>query len=118
MDDQSFDRLARSVAGAGSRRTLVRGFAAGVIAFALTNMRPAPAAAKPYSVPLGDACYRTIQCSPSASMRVEDEISCADNLIDWDGEFNCCRWRGGQCWYDSQCCGQNECIRGYCYPPF
>jgi hypothetical protein len=115
MDGRTFDRLTRA---AITRRAAGRGVIAGAIAVVLGIRRGDPVAAKPYSVPLGDACYRTIQCSPSASMRVEDEISCADNLIDWDGEFNCCRWRGGQCWDDTHCCGQNECIRGYCYPPF
>jgi hypothetical protein len=117
MDDRRFDRLTRALARGVSRRRVVAGLMASVSAGALALTRRDPAAAQPYSVPLGDACYDTIQCSPSVSPRIEDEISCADNLLDYDGALNCCRWRGGQCWDDGHCCSQNWCIRGYCYPP-
>lgn len=116
MDDRGFDRLARAVAGTLSRRGAMRAAVAGAAALAAAA-RGEPVFARPYSIPLGGACYHTRQCIPGDPFSpYNDEVSCADNLIPWDGELNCCRWRGGECDDDSQCCGQNYCIGFFCQP--
>jgi len=120
MDDARFDRIAKRMAGTRSRRGLL---AAGVGAVAALAGRARAATAAPYSVPLGWVCYRDRQCVPSTPTDSPNDITyCADNGQYWDGDFNCCRYSGGRCQYDGDCCGYLTCAAGYCYdyygPPY
>ena len=111
VDDQQFDRLVRRVADIGSRRRL---FGGGVAAlFALVGVGRT-SAARPYSVPLGGVCYHDRQCIPAEPGPSENIVYCAANGFDWDGQQNCCRYYGGQCRADNECCGTLDCATGFC----
>jgi hypothetical protein len=112
MDGHRFDRLARAVGTRRSRRSLGRG-AAGAVATLVGLMRLSSGAAQAGFVPLGGACYDTLQCR-------DEFVSCDDNGFAYDGDLNCCRYDGGFCRLDEHCCGQSRCINdtcGFAYGP-
>ncbi len=116
MDDARFDRIAKRFAGARSRRGLLAA-GAGAVAALVAGERTAEA--RPYSIPIGGACYNTRQCIPSTPRDSPDDIVyCSDNGQAWDGEFNCCRYVGGRCRYDGDCCAFLYCSGGYCQTPY
>lgn len=116
MDNARFDRLTKQLAGTRSRRGLLTMGLAGMAA-AVGGGRSTAAA--PYSVPLGGVCYRTRQCQPSTpDDSLNDLVYCADNDQWWDGEYNCCRYSGGRCYADGDCCGYLTCNAGYCSSRF
>jgi len=120
MDDARFDRIAKRLAGRRTRRGLLGGGGA-LVAVLVGRARAASAA--PYSVPLGGVCYRTRQCAPATPRdSPNDLVYCAANGQEWDGDFNCCRFSGGRCQFDGDCCGYLICAAGFCFdiygPPY
>ena len=49
---------------------------------------------------------------------LQNIVYCADNGMRWDAGFNCCRYWGGECWDDGDCCGSLTCNLGYCSSRF
>lgn len=120
MDAKRFDRLTRRFASGGSRRNLLRGIAGGLAAAALARDFGGVEAA-PHSVPRGGVCYRDQQCindyyAPGGAGLNPDlqEVYCRDNGFWYDGELNCCRYEGGFCALDEECCGDWTCVDGFC----
>ncbi len=120
MESKRFDLLTRNFARGVSRRRALRGIAA-IAAAATMARRPDPADAAPFSVPRGGACYRDRQCindyvAPrGAGLNPDLQIVyCADNGFLYDGELNCCRYEGGFCDRDEECCGYRSCIGNFC----
>ena len=118
MDDARFDLIAKRLAGRRSRRGLL-GVGAAVATALAARFRTASAA--PFSVPLGGTCYRDRQCvndyvAPRGGGLNPDlqVVYCADNGFWYDGDYNCCRYEGGFCGRDEECCGGLECIGGFC----
>ncbi len=111
MDDRTFDRLTRRIGRRGALAAL-----AGIAVGAVGGRREA--AARPYSVPLGGACYNDRQCIPAEPGPSENIVYCADNGMRWDAGYNCCRYWGGECWDDGDCCGYLSCNMGYCSTRF
>jgi hypothetical protein len=109
MDEQRFDRLARAVAGSGSRRGVVRGLA-GAVALLAIGRRVPGAAAQPGSLGPGDACRHDRQCANLET----SPLFCDDNGFDYDGPLNCCTYEAGVCYSDEGCCGPASCIDGSC----
>jgi len=115
-----FDTLTRRMARAGSRRTLLRAVAGGLAAAVFVRGRGDVDAA-PNSVPRGGVCYHDRQCindyyAPGGAglNPLLQEVYCRDNGFWYDGELNCCRYEGGFCDYDEECCGGWSCVNGFC----
>jgi hypothetical protein len=106
VDDQRFDKLARVVAGLGSRRAVLRGLA-GVATLAAWGRRGAPVSAQYGNLGPGDACYDDSQCS--SSLTYGSPLVCADNGFDYDGPLNCCTGEGSYCFSDEGCCSWAYC---------
>jgi hypothetical protein len=111
MHDHQFDIVVRALAERVPRRAATRGLIA-AFATALAVMREAQAVAYRATTPLGGPCYQTNQCLHHAvvTRRVRTRSSpqavyCADNGFRYDGDLNCCRYRGGSCQRDEHCCG-------------
>jgi hypothetical protein len=109
MDDQRFDRLARSLAGLRSRRTLVRGLLGGGLLLAAGSVRLPGAAARHGRSGPGEPCRRDEQC-----VAADTALVCAWNGYGGDGDFNCCTYEGGRCFDDGGCCGYGVCAGGFC----
>lgn len=58
---------------------------------------------------LGVRCTATDQCSQDGG-----PVTCADNGTADDGALNCCRYGGGACERDGQCCSGLLCVNGVC----
>lgn len=58
---------------------------------------------------LGVRCTASDQCSQDGG-----PVTCADNGVADDGALNCCRYGGGACQSDGQCCAGLLCINGAC----
>ena len=110
MDEQRFDRLARTVGGQRTRREALRWFG-GSMAALVALVRGERAVAQG-TIQLGGACYDSGQCRSDGS----GPVFCADNGYEYDGPLNCCRYEGGFCGENHEnCCGQLECWNGgYC----
>jgi hypothetical protein len=111
MDGLRFDNLARSVAFGTSRRTVLRGLAAGFAATWIRISMPGIAHAQ-NTVPLGGQCSSlgaNSECSQAGGA-----VVCSDNGVTQDGQFNCCRNAGGACTADFHCCGGAVCVNGSC----
>ncbi|MDQ3411715.1 MAG: hypothetical protein M3509_06295 [Chloroflexota bacterium] len=116
MDGQRFDSLARAVAGGASRRLVIRGFAAGVMATIVGVSRGSPVGAQ-QNVPLGGRCSTfgaNSECSQAGTPAGGVAVICSDNGVALDGQFNCCRNAGGVCTADFHCCGSAACQNGTC----
>ena len=118
VDDQRFDSMVRALAVRRPRRALLRGVVGAAAALGATRL--ARVAAHAGQVPLGGACIRSHQCiqylvsSPGYDPGAQ-AIACDYNGFAYDGEFNCCRYRGGFCSVDNDCCGYLRCLRhGVC----
>ena len=111
VDEQRFDRLARTVGGQRTRREAMR-WLAGSMAAVVALVRGGSAAAHA-SVQLGGACYDSSQCRDDGGF---GPVYCDENGYDYDGPLNCCRYEGGYCGENHEnCCGQLECWNGgYC----
>ena len=119
MDDLRFDGLARAAAGRHPRRGVLRGLIGGAAAL-LGAARTAGVDAHAGEVPLGGACIRSHHCvqyytatGPGYDSGAQ-AVACDFNGFPADGEFNCCRYRGGFCASDHECCGWLRCLGGYC----
>jgi hypothetical protein len=111
MDGLRFDNLARAVATGSSRRTVLKGLAAGLAATGLRFGQPGLVFAQ-NTVPLGGQCSSlgaNTECSQAGGA-----VVCSDNGIIRDGQFNCCRNAGGACTADFHCCGGAVCSNGSC----
>lgn len=110
MDEQRFDRLARTIGARRTRREATR-WLGGAVA-ALTGLVRAERAQAQGSIPLGGSCYDDGQCRTDGA----GPVYCADNGYDYDGPLNCCRYEGGWCGENHEnCCGHLECWNGgYC----
>ena len=111
MDGFRFDDLARAVATGTTRRSVLRGLAAGLAATWLRFSIPNSANAQ-NTVPLGGQCSSlgaNSECSQAGGA-----VVCSDNGIIRDGQFNCCRNAGGACTADFHCCGGAVCANGTC----
>lgn len=120
MQATRFDTMTRRMARGGSRRNLLRGVAGGLATAVFARAR-GDVAAQPNSVPRGGACYEDRQCindyyAPGgAGLNPEwQEVYCRDNGFSYDGEWNCCRFSGGFCDRDEECCGVGYCVDGFC----
>ncbi|MGI9254285.1 MAG: hypothetical protein ACR2J8_11095, partial [Thermomicrobiales bacterium] len=60
-------------------------------------------------LPLGAECNASSQCSQDGG-----EVDCAENGLDYDGAYNCCRYTGGVCYDGAGCCVGLESIDGIC----
>jgi hypothetical protein len=109
MDDHRFDSLARSLAGQGSRRKLMRGLLGGGALLAASSLRLPWAAAQSGRRGPGDPCRHDRQC-----LAADTSLVCAWNGFGHDGDFNCCTYEGGRCADDSGCCGYGVCAGGLC----
>jgi hypothetical protein len=104
MDEQRFDRLARTVGSRRTRRDAIR-WLGGSMAALLALVRGESAAAQG-TIQLGGACYDSSQCRSDGS----GPVYCDDNGYAYDGPLNCCRYEGGYCGENHEnCCGQLEC---------
>ncbi len=110
MDEQRFDRLARTVGGKRTRREAMRWLGGSLAALGALARRESAAAHA--TVELGGACYDSSQCLTDGG----GPVSCDDNGYAYDGPLNCCRYEGGFCGEQHEnCCGQLECWNGgYC----
>ncbi len=111
MDGLRFDALARVAAAGKSRRSVLKGLAAGFAATLLRLNGAAPVEAQ-NTVPLGGQCTRlgaNSECSQAGG-----SVVCSDNGVSRDGQFNCCRNAGGSCTADFHCCGGSVCVNGTC----
>jgi hypothetical protein len=110
MDEQRFDRLARTIGAQRTRREATR-WLGGAMA-ALVGLVRAERVDAQTAIPLGGACYDDGQCRTDGA----GPVYCADNGYDYDGPLNCCRYEGGWCGENHEnCCGQLECWNGgYC----
>jgi hypothetical protein len=107
VDDERFDRLSRLLAGAGSRRSALRGlFAFGALAAA--GRRTNPASAHAYRGP-GEPCKNDSQC-----VGADVPLVCDWNGLDHDGTSRCCAYEGDGCSSDEACCGYTICAGGVC----
>jgi len=111
VDNQRFDDIARSLAGVGDRRRLLRGLAGGALAALAAATRGGRASAQTAGVGLGGTCTTASQCAQDAN---DLAVICADNGITTDGALNCCRNAGGGCFGGSGCCGALLCLNGVC----
>lgn len=113
MDPIRFDRLARMLAASGNRRTVVRTFAAGLLAGAFS---PRGAAARARRE-LGDHCRHHRQCPRSAycidrvCACLATETDCAGRCYDLDTNDGA---HCGAC--DAPCPEDHSCIRRVCTP--
>jgi hypothetical protein len=114
VDDRRFDSLTRVLAAGDSRRGLLRAAVVAVPTM-LALLRGAETAAHHAKTPLGGACYHTNQClhHAVATRRVSGRSSrqavyCAANGFRYDGALNCCRYEGGSCQRDQECCGSRH----------
>ncbi|MFM9105428.1 MAG: hypothetical protein ACKOWF_01865 [Chloroflexota bacterium] len=119
MDTSSFDRIARLLGGATSRRAGLGAAAAALLGAAAPTLA-APAAANPGS---------SSQCGKRVSSRCESNADCCNgrcNLekgkLNKDGLGRCrCSRRGEQCGDDKDCCRRNNqnlaCLDGVCGTP-
>lgn len=119
MDSERFDRLTRRLAAQASRRGLLRGIVGGIAA--TIALRGGDAEARPHSVWRGGVCLRVRQCYndyiPPRGAGFNPDLQvvyCAFNGFSYDGEFNCCRYEGGFCDRDEECCGFRSCINRFC----
>ena len=67
-------------------------------------------------IALGGACRHTNQClhhAPSSRRARPNRqaVYCADNGFRYDGTLNCCRYGGGSCARDEECCGDRHFCR-------
>ena len=81
MDGRQFDNVARTLARRRSRRGLLGGLAAGLLA---ARDRSSTLAQGMFLGP-GDPCYDNAQCRGA-----DAPLVCADNGFDYDGALNCC----------------------------
>jgi hypothetical protein len=110
VDGHRFDAFVRAWAGRASRRGVLRGATALAAASALTLVRAGAAGAHHGRIPLGGACRHTDQCQHHAPLSrharpSRNAVYCDDNGFRYDGDLNCCRYRGGSCTRDEHCCG-------------
>lgn len=115
MDDRIFDGFVRLMASRPSRRGLARG-AILVAAAAFGLGRSDVGEARHALIALGGACRHTSQClhHAPASRHVRpgrQAVFCADNGFRYDGALNCCRYGGGSCVRDEDCCGSRHFCR-------
>ena len=105
MDGRQFDNVARTLARRRSRRGLLGGLAAGLLA---ARDRSSTLAQGMFLGP-GDPCYDNAQCRGA-----DAPLVCADNGFDYDGALNCCTGAGSRCGFDEACCGSASCLGGIC----
>jgi hypothetical protein len=117
MHDHWFDRFVKALIGRASRRGILRGAPAVALAAILPASRQPAASAHHGKVPLGGACRHTSQClhhGPAGrrARRNPEAIYCAANGFHYDGPYSCCRFGGGSCNRDEDCCGSRHFCRG------
>jgi hypothetical protein len=105
VDGSQFDTIARKLAGRGSRRGLLGGLVAGLLA---ARDRSSAVAQGVFLGP-GEPCYDDAQCRGA-----DAPLVCADNGFAYDGALNCCTYAGSRCGFDEACCGTASCLGGIC----
>src|SRR4051794_13478375 len=111
MDNAQFDGLARAVARGETRRVVLKGLVASLLASVIPWRVPLVVRAQ-NTVPLGGQCSAlgaNSECSQAGGA-----VVCSDNGVIRDGQFNCCRNAGGACTADFHCCGGAVCVNGTC----
>lgn len=110
MDGKQLDNFARRLAGAASRRSVLRLLAGAAGAAFLTARDRRPAAGQVvYYLGPGDPCFDDAQCRGA-----DVAMICFDNGFTYDGPLNCCALDGDRCGFDEGCCGGLSCIDGLC----
>ena len=105
MDGHQFDRFARMLARRPSRRGLLGGLAATLLA----SRDRSSAVAQGMFLGPGDPCRDTSQC-----VGADAPLVCAWNGYGNDGGLNCCTYEGSRCGFDAACCGTAMCLGGIC----
>jgi hypothetical protein len=108
MDDQRFDAIARAVAAATTRRSVLRAIAGAIGGGALVTVGRTHEAAAQTCQPAGEQCGEGFNC-------------CSPNLCDFGGCFGpvlCADSDFGQpgatCTTSDDCCGYLECVEDTC----
>lgn len=116
MDAVSFDRLARRVAHATSRRRFLRSIAVGVGALGGFRADQGIKAQDDSSggVALGEPCSDSRECALYPACGAPQSVACMDNGIAEEGPLNCCLQDGAECpsGSDAFCCGSLICVGG------
>jgi hypothetical protein len=102
VDGHRFDRFARTVAGSGSRRGLLRTLA-GAAALTAVGRRTGRAVAQASQLDLGDPCQYDTQCVASGA-------TC--DYVGQTDDYRCCGYEGSRCAGDEDCCGWLVCPPG------
>jgi hypothetical protein len=105
VDGSQFDTVTRMFARRPSRRALVGGLVAGLLA---ARDRSSAVAQGVFLGP-GEPCYDDAQCRGA-----DAPLVCADNGFAYDGPLNCCTDAGSRCGVDEACCGTASCLGGIC----
>jgi hypothetical protein len=108
LDGSQFDTVTRMFARRPSRRGLLGGLVAGLLA---ARDRSSAVAQGMFLGP-GDPCYDDTQCRGA-----DAPLVCADNGFAYDGPLNCCTYAGNGCGFDEACCGSLSCVTGVCSDP-
>lgn len=102
MDSRGFDTVARTIAGSGSRRGLMRALVGTVTMLALSR-RASRVAAQSDPLDPGDPCQTDTQCVASGT-------TC--DYVGQTDDFRCCGYEGSRCAGDADCCGWLVCPPG------
>jgi hypothetical protein len=105
VDGSQFDTVTRMFARRPSRRALLGGLVAGLLA---ARDRSSAVAQGVFLGP-GEPCYDDAQCRGA-----DAPLVCADNGFAYDGPLNCCTDAGSRCGVDEACCGTASCLGGIC----
>ena len=108
MDGSQFD----TVTGMFARRPSRRGLLGGLVAGLLAARHGSSAVAQGTFLGPGDPCYDDTQCRGA-----DAPLVCADNGFAYDGPLNCCTYAGSGCGFDEACCGSLSCVTGVCSDP-
>lgn len=112
MDGRRFDLLSKSLAPRDSRRSTLRGLAAGILAAGLSRLGPPVAKAKKKKK---KKCRKLKQPCNGSSL----DNNCCGSLLCFtttcQAGKRCCKGLGSGCTSVCDCCGSDrECISGEC----
>ena len=128
LNSQRFDELARGLAGARSRRDVLKALTGAIVAGAGTIMVQRGATFAQESCTTDDDCgteeiccagfCRPIECcidDANPNARCPQGTSCFEGVCDPIGAQTGCTFEGGACSADAECCA-GICCAGFCRP--